>query len=198
MSHASNRTRSSLLTALLCFLHSSTSSKHYSQAHPVGVSVPIHHSDKKKALNSHNLRDRHTYVRIANTSTRYQVHTNTRNILMRVASVSRFPGAWRRSSWHFQVASLHLQSSVDLLFVRFTLSFLSKRSGRRMPPAERRALYHILLFLSSFFPLLLRWIHRVRSPARVSCACRIQWYDGMAYCIKSTSFTALQFSINDW
>ena len=51
-------------------------------------------------------------------------------ILMRVASVSCFPGAWRRGSWHFQVASLHLQSRMDLPFVRFTLFFLPKQAQR--------------------------------------------------------------------
>ena len=51
-------------------------------------------------------------------------------LLMRVASVGCFPGAWRRGSWHFQVVSLHLQSSMDLLFVRFTLFFLSEQAQR--------------------------------------------------------------------
>ena len=70
-----------------------------------------------------------------------------RGILMRVASVGCFPGAWRRGSWHFQDASWHLQSSMDLLFVRFTLyfSFLSKRSGRRgvcRPRSEAPCIYY--------------------------------------------------------
>ena len=47
---------------------------------------------------------------------------------MRVASVGCFPGAWRRGSWHFQVASLHLQSSMDLLLNRFTLFFLREQA----------------------------------------------------------------------
>ena len=47
---------------------------------------------------------------------------------MRVAPVGCFPGAWRRGSWHFQVASLHLQSSTDLLFVRLTLIFLPEQA----------------------------------------------------------------------
>ena len=60
----------------------------------------------------------------------------------RVASVGCFPGAWRRGSWHFQVASLHLQSSMGFSFsASHYFSFLSKRSGWRMPPAERSALY---------------------------------------------------------
>ena len=67
---------------------------------------------------------------------------------MRLASVGCFPGAWRRGSWHFQVASLHLQSSMDFSFsASHHFSFLSKRSGRRMPPAERIALYkHTWIF----------------------------------------------------
>ena len=51
----------------------------------------------------------------------YPPGTYLRGILMRVASVGCLPGAWRRGSWHFQVASLHLYSSMDLLFVRFTI-----------------------------------------------------------------------------
>ena len=46
---------------------------------------------------------------------------------MRVASVG-FPGAWRRGSRHSQVASLHLQSSMDLLLVRFTLFLLPEQA----------------------------------------------------------------------
>ena len=105
-----------------------------SPAHSLSVRADSSSQRQKKALNSHMLRDRH---RICIANTRYQVHTHVRAILMRVASVGCFPGAWRRGSWHFQVASLHLQSRMDLLFVRFILyyfSFLSKRSGRRMPP----------------------------------------------------------------
>ena len=47
--------------------------------------------------------------------TRYQRYTLPyiiRGIHMRVVSLGRFPGAWRRGSWHFQVASLHLQPSM--------------------------------------------------------------------------------------
>ena len=54
--------------------------------------------------------------------------TYIRGILTRVASVGCFPGAWRRGSWHFQVASLHLQSSMGLVFDRFTLFFLPEQS----------------------------------------------------------------------
>ena len=56
---------------------------------------------------------------------------------MRVASVGCFPEAWRRGSWHFQVASLQevLQSSMDLLSVRFTLLILF------LPEQAQRAAY---------------------------------------------------------
>ena len=98
----------------------------------------------KKALNSHKLRDRHVYAsQIQDTR---QVHTYIRGILMRVASVGCFPGAWRWGSWHFQVASLHLQSSMNLyLSASQYFSFLSKRSGRHTPPAERNALYTVCI-----------------------------------------------------
>ena len=59
---------------------------------------------------------------------------------MRVASVGCFPEALRRGSWHYQVANLHLQSSMNLsLSASHYFSFLSKRSGRRIPLAERSA-----------------------------------------------------------
>ena len=68
-----------------------------------------------------------------------------RGMFMRVVSMGCFPGAWRRGPWHFQVASLHLPSSMDFFFsASHYFSFLGKRSGRRMPPAERSALCYIL------------------------------------------------------
>ena len=55
--------------------------------------------------------------------------TDIRGILMRVASAGCFPaGVWRRGSWHVQVASLHLQLSMDLPFVRFTLFLLPEQA----------------------------------------------------------------------
>ena len=41
---------------------------------------------------------------------------------MRVASVGCFPGAWRRGSWHFQAASLHLPTIKHGPLVSFTYS----------------------------------------------------------------------------
>ena len=40
-----------------------------------------------------------------------------------------FPGAWRRRSWHFQVANWHLQSIIDLcpLHDFFCFPFLGER-----------------------------------------------------------------------
>ena len=69
----------------------------------------------------------------------------TCGILMHVASGL---SSWSMAgSWHVQVASLRLQSIMGTS-VRFTsclyFSFLSKRSGRRMPPAERSALHNIM------------------------------------------------------
>ena len=106
--------------------------------HTQSVSVPIRHPIiATKALYSHKLRDRHIIHR------KYKIPgTYIRGILMRVASVGCFPGAWRQGSWHFQVASLDLQSSVALsLSALHYFPFLSKRSGWRTPPAERSALY---------------------------------------------------------
>ena len=73
--------------------------------------------------------------------------TYIRGIVMRVASVGCFPGAWRRGSWHFQVATVCTYNQVPGTDFSFSashhFSFLSKRSGQRMPPAERSALYII-------------------------------------------------------
>ena len=97
---------------------------------------------QKLCTRSHKLRD----IYIPGKSHIQQDTRYIRGILMRVASVGCFPGAWRLGSWHFQVASLHLQSSTDFLFSASDYySFLGKRSGRRMPPAERSALYLLLL-----------------------------------------------------
>ena len=99
--------------------------------HTQSVSVPIRRPSDRSSV-SHKLRDKHIY-----TSSTSQIHQDTRYIyavyscvwiLMRVASVGCFPGAWRRGPWHFQVASLHLQSSMDLLFVRFTLFLLPEQA----------------------------------------------------------------------
>ena len=109
-------------------------------AHP--VSVPIHPIDEKSSAVTSSETD--IYIYIANT--RYQVHTYTYGVYSCVWRLGCFPGAWRRGSWHFQVASLHLQSSMDLfLSASHYFSFLSKRSGRRMPPVERSALYRLCI-----------------------------------------------------
>ena len=84
--------------------------------HSKSVSVPIRHpSDKSSAL-SQASRQTHFIHRKYNKMIR-----GIRGILVRVASVGCFPGAWRRGSSHFEVASLHLQSSMGPFFVRFTL-----------------------------------------------------------------------------
>ena len=61
-------------------------------------------------------------------------------ILTRVASVACFPGAWRRGSWHFKSPVCTTIKHGLLFSASHYFSFLSKRSGRRMPPAERSAL----------------------------------------------------------
>ena len=60
-----------------------------------------------------------------------------------------FAGAWRRGSWHFQVASLHLQLIMNLCPLHY-FSFLSKRSGWRMPPAERGALHICMNYIHAY------------------------------------------------
>ena len=75
---------------------------------------------------------------------RYQVHTRCTPACMWRPGC--FPGAWRRTSWHFQVTGLHLQLTAGLcplhkFHVLSNVPLMSKRSGRRMPPAKRSALY---------------------------------------------------------
>ena len=73
--------------------------------------------------------------------------TYIRGILMCVVSEGCFPASWRRGSSHFEVASFHVRSSMDFSFpASHYFSFLSKRSGRRMPPAERSALYLVYFY----------------------------------------------------
>ena len=77
--------------------------------HTQSVSVLIRHPSNKSYVYSQ--ASRHIY-----TSSQIQQDTRyIRGMLKRVASVGCFPGAWRRGSWHFQVASLHLQSSMRVL-----------------------------------------------------------------------------------
>ena len=103
--------------------------------HP--VSVPIRHpSDKSFAVTSF---ETDIYLR-----RKCNKIPGTYAVYSCVWRLGCFPGVWRRGSWHFQVASLHLLSIMNLC-PRHTIfpSYLSKRSGRRMPPAERSALYHV-------------------------------------------------------
>ena len=59
-----------------------------------------------------------------------------------------FPGAWRRCPWHFQVASLHLQSIMDLcpLHVIIFLFFLPEQAYRPAD-AARGAKRLVYIFL---------------------------------------------------
>ena len=78
----------------------------------------------------------------------FEVYFGTDNYThdMCVASVGCFPGAWRRGSSHFQVASLHLQSRMDILFVRFTLFFLPEQAKRAAYAARgaKRLVYTVV------------------------------------------------------
>ena len=107
---------------------------------PHPVSVPIRHPSHRKLCIVLTSFETDIYIH-----GKYKITPGTyiRGILIMLgASLVFFPGAWWRGSWHFQVASLHLQSSMDLsLSASHYFSFLSKRSGRRMPPAERSALH---------------------------------------------------------
>ena len=83
--------------------------------HTQSVSVPIHPIETD------------IYIHIANT--RYEGYTYAvYSCVWRLWVVFLEHGGG--VSWHFQVASLHLQSSVDLLFVRFTQFFLPEQASR--------------------------------------------------------------------
>ena len=115
----------------MCFLRPSTSSKRCIVQHTQSVSVPVRHpSDKESFVSSQASRQMCIYRK-------YKIPgTYIRGILMCVASMGCFPGAWRRGSWHFQVASFHLQTRMDLLFVRFTLCFLLEQASREVYAAR--------------------------------------------------------------
>ena len=109
--------------------------------HTQSVSVPIRHpSDKSSAKSQASRHIHYIYTSQIQQDTRY-----IRGIFMRVASVGCFPEAWWRGSWHFQVASLHLQSSMDFSF--------SASHYFSLPGPRRSALYihrtHILSTYSS-------------------------------------------------
>ena len=86
-----------------------------------------------------------------------------RGIYSCVSRLSCIPGVRLRGSWHSQVASFHLQShNHGPLSASHCFSFLSKRSGRRMPPAgseapcnrmrlcyDRHSMYLVLLYMGT-------------------------------------------------
>ena len=89
-----------------------------------------------KALQSQ--ASRQTYIYIAS-ATRYQVHTRyTHGVASGLFSWSMAARLLAFSSRQFALTINH-----GPLFASHYFSFLSKRSGRRMPPAERSALYII-------------------------------------------------------
>ena len=90
----------------------------------------------KKALNSHKHRDRHIYTsQIQDTS---YIHTRYAHAcgVCGLFSWRMAAGLLAFSSRQFALTIKHGPLSASHYF-----SFLSKRSGRRMPPAERSALY---------------------------------------------------------
>ena len=107
----------------------------HNPAHPVSVSIR-HPSDKSSAFTGF---ETDIYIYIAN-ATRYQVHTRyTHACGVWVVFLEHGGGALGiflspfctyNQAWTFSLSASHY------------FSFLSKRSGRRMPPAERSALYH--------------------------------------------------------
>ena len=82
--------------------------------HPPSVRADRNPKDKSSVVTSFETDIYQVLIGIAST-----VHLYIRDILVRVASVRCSPGAWRRGSWHFQVASLHVQLITDQS-VRFT------------------------------------------------------------------------------
>ena len=121
-------TRSTLLLAV-CF--NTVFPPHRHPAHPVSVSIR-HISDQSSVVISFET-DMHIhrkYNKIPEAHTRYTHACGVRVVFLR----------W--GSWHFQVTSSLLQSIMNLcpLHIMSIFSFVSKRSGRRMPPAERSGL----------------------------------------------------------
>ena len=112
--------------------HPTSTTYSSSPAHP--VSVPIRHpSDKSSVVTSF---ETNIYIHC-----KYNKIPGTYAVYSCVWRLGCFPGAWRRGSWHFQVASLHLLTiNRGPLSASHYFSFLSKRSGRCVPPAERSAL----------------------------------------------------------
>ena len=84
-----------------------------------------------------------------------------------------FPGAWRRGSWHFHVASLHLQSIIDLGPLHIIFTFFLREQARRAANAARGA--KRLVYARVSIPLLATTLAMYRSV--VPC---ITWHDALA------------------
>ena len=126
---------------LLCFLHPSTSSKHYIVQHTQSVSVPILHPSGKESSVVTSF-ETYIYICIANTryqaQDRYAIYSCVWRLWLvflehggGVLAIFKSPVCTYNRAWTFSLSASHY------------FCFLSKRSGRRMPPAERSAL-HIL------------------------------------------------------
>ena len=138
MFHAFKRTSSCVFST-----HRHEASTFNSPAHPVSVRADSS-SSRQWTLNSHKLRDRHVYIH-----RKYKIPgAYIRGILictcvwrLRVVFLEHGGGAL---GLFISLVCTYLQSSMDLsLSASHYLSFLSKRIGRRMPPAEQSAFYRV-------------------------------------------------------
>ena len=144
MFHASKKSRSSYCCVFSIHRHQASTTVQ----HTPSVSSPIRHpSDKESSEQSQASKQTYIYM----TNTRHQVHTNTYAVCSSVPrlwivflehgggalGIFKSPVCTYNQAWTFSLSASH------------NFSFLSKRSGRRMPPAERSALYN-RIYLSVF------------------------------------------------
>ena len=124
-------------------------STHRHPAHP--VSVPIRHpSDKSSVVTSFE-----TDIYIPGTR-KYNKKPSTYAVYSCVWRPGCFPGTWRRGSWHLQVASLHLQSIMDLCPLHITFFFFlpgaSVAGGVCRPRSEAPCIYKTDLSIAQTTP----------------------------------------------
>ena len=145
MLHALKRTRR---LVAVCFLHPSTSSKHYIIQHTQSVSVPIRHpSDKGCSVLVVTSFETDIYRPIY-IHRKYQipgpeVHTYAvYSCVWRLWVVFLEHGGGALGIFKSPVCTKSCNQAWAFSSASHYFSFLlSKRSGRRMPPAERSALY---------------------------------------------------------
>ena len=111
--------------------------------HTLSVSVPIRHLSGK-ALSSHKLRDRHTYRSILYTSQTQQKISGTYyavySCVWRLWVVFLEHGGGALGIFKSPVCTSNQAWTFFCPLHTIYVVFLSKRSGRRRPPAERSAL----------------------------------------------------------